>query len=54
MSQLEIQHNNDETLNKSEEVQVIIDSIPMHWVKWVVLYVSVLMDVIFLFGFLIL
>ena len=38
---------------KSEEVQSIIDRMPTHWVKWVVLCVGILMGIIILLGFLI-
>ena len=43
----------DETIDRSEEVQAIIDRMPTYWVKWVALCVSVLMGIIVLLGFLI-
>lgn len=43
----------DETIEKSEEVQAIIDRMPTYWVKWVALCVGVLMGIIVLLGFLI-
>ncbi len=43
----------DETIEKSEEVQAIIDRMPTYWVKWVALCVGVLMGIIILLGFLI-
>lgn len=43
----------DETTEKSEEVQAIIDRMPTYWVKWVALCVGVLMGIIVLLGFMI-
>ena len=43
----------DETIDRSEEVQAIIDRMPTYWVKWVALCVGVLMGIIVLLGFLI-
>ena len=42
----------DETIDRSEEVQAIIDRMPTYWV-WVALCVGVLMGIIVLLGFLI-
>ena len=43
----------EETTERSEEVQSIIERMPTQWTKWVALCVGVLMGVILLLGFLI-
>lgn len=40
-------------MDRSEEVQAIIDRMPTYWVKWIILCVGILMSIVLLLGFLI-
>lgn len=40
-------------MDRSEEVQAIIDRMPTYWVKWIALCVGILMGIVLLLGFLI-